>query len=278
VTGGAGITSEADELIMLDSGNANTPYILRTVKDINGLVTAAPVFEMDGITVYGAFVGPGVPVSGGGGGGLTNESDDLIMLDSGNADTPYLLRTVKDATGAVLSAAEFLMDGVTPYAAFVGPGVAPNGQPTISQEADPVVLYDLGVSPAVPFIRPIVFDGSGGFVGVGGELQLDGSAYGGYVGPDSPHPPAGYLSTRELRVTEVTGPGSWNPAAQNVSSFRFVVTAGTAIYDGTTFAVGEGADGGNDSLDVPVTGPGGVGTVDVAAVTDTIRVSYVELG
>ena len=58
--GGGGITAEADEVVLLDAGASNTPFIRRYRKGDTGAQTAALDFQLDGVTAYVA-TGPVIP-------------------------------------------------------------------------------------------------------------------------------------------------------------------------------------------------------------------------
>ena len=60
--GGGGLNAEADEVLFVDEGNSEQPFIRRYLKDDNGVQTSAIDYELDGSTVY-ATVGPATPVA-----------------------------------------------------------------------------------------------------------------------------------------------------------------------------------------------------------------------
>lgn len=58
--GGGGLSAEADEVVYLDQGNSNQPFIRRYRKGTTGVQSAVNDFELDGSTAY-VVTGPVIP-------------------------------------------------------------------------------------------------------------------------------------------------------------------------------------------------------------------------
>lgn len=90
---------------------------------------------------------PLVAGGGGGGGGLTAESDELILVDSGNANTPFIRRLEKDDAGLVTDFDDYALDGSTPYV-FVGPAVPFSPTQTVYSDGSPLIVRPTNAGPA----------------------------------------------------------------------------------------------------------------------------------
>lgn len=115
--GGGGLNSEADEALYLDTGNDNTPFIRRYLKDDDGVQTSAVDYELDGSTTY-ALVGPEIPS------GLQPVGTDSSF---GAYDITYQRLTNGSTTvaaGALAIQYAVIADGVTVDAVAVPAGVA----------------------------------------------------------------------------------------------------------------------------------------------------------
>lgn len=150
--GGGGLTAESDEILLVDSGNSNTPFIRRFEKDDAGLITDFDDYQLDGTTAY-VFTGPAIPASD-----VYSDSAPLIVRPSNagpelvsdinrytNADTPVAI-----AAGALRVSIIVIADGVT-----VGVG----GNPAVT--VDQGVSVDFGMDGMTTDSIDIGLDGTG---------------------------------------------------------------------------------------------------------------------
>lgn len=89
------------------------------------------------------------PLTAGGGssGGLTAETDEVLLVDSGNASTPFIRRFDKDAAGLIVDFDDYALDGSTPYV-FTGPAVPFSPTQTVYTDASPQIVRPSNAGPA----------------------------------------------------------------------------------------------------------------------------------
>lgn len=176
--GGGGLTAEADEIVLIDEGNSDTPFLRKYLKDDDGLITGTTDTELDGTTVY-AVTGPEAPVTGIAAAftGLTAEADLVVMRDDG--DNSYFLRRFpRTADGTPGAAVDTELDGTTAKGALVGAAVPLGiqaGGPELTVTADRYVAGDSPVAIAAGAEKVIV-------VAVADDVTVNGAAVPANVG------------------------------------------------------------------------------------------------
>lgn len=110
--GGGGLTAEADQLVLADTGNSDTLFLRQYERDVAGAVTGTTDTQLDGTTAY-VEVGPSVPY-------VAPATGLAVSVNRyTNADSPVTI-----AAGAVNVTVLTIADAVTVEAAAVPAGVA----------------------------------------------------------------------------------------------------------------------------------------------------------
>lgn len=119
--GGGGLSAEADQAWLIDTGNSDTIFLRRYTRDTNGAVTGTTDTQADGTTAY-VETGPSVPIADPSQyPGLLNTAQFELMMDTGNNNELFLRRYRFTNTGGLAGAVDFELDGLTVYSGFVGP-------------------------------------------------------------------------------------------------------------------------------------------------------------